>query len=413
MEDNGPTDIHYFDHVHEMILNLIQNKNFDAIPILMKSTKSRHRSESLDKIQEFIQHIDMFDSVLDDALYWETCTYHGGLVATLLYLFLNKKETATIENRNLVSLSFEQNKKNTYEFSLKDLYSLLKRTLVSLKEESQQTGRDSTTEINIMEHYIKKMEQPPPPENSFINLNLLFPILLETCLYTKYENPLARKNKTDDHHNHMHQEKDALQLMKETPVVAGSQPIIVNTFEEVGASPLPDRKRPREETHLESQVPLQQPHHTITSDKKIKTEEEEENITLGDILSNHNTTTNSNNATNNDNNVIVAAIRAFDDDLANRAPPPTNNTPNRRQKRKRVAFTQAEDDAIIAGVAHHGQKPIHFDYILQQYRSVWEEGRTARKLYDHWRESLKFKVLQGMSADAAQAPASDIEESED
>jgi len=68
-------------------------------------------------------------------------------------------------------------------------------------------------------------------------------------------------------------------------------------------------------------------------------------------------------------------------------------SPSRRSltPRKRFAFTQAEDDAIMAGVQEHSyvQGPSSFRLIYAKYVNVWEKGRTFVHLYDHWRSVLR------------------------
>lgn len=76
-------------------------------------------------------------------------------------------------------------------------------------------------------------------------------------------------------------------------------------------------------------------------------------------------------------------------------------SPSRRSlnpSRKRFAFTQAEDDAIMAGVQEHPyvQGPSSFRLIYAKYANVWESGRTFVHLYDHWRSVLRPRTTSAL-----------------
>ncbi|CCW64936.1 unnamed protein product [Phytomonas sp. EM1] len=111
---------------------------------------------------------------------------------------------------------------------------------------------------------------------------------------------------------------------------------------------------------------------------------------------------------------VAAAIRAFDElDCAElykggegdgRATTGHSQSPavlpqsGKIKRRKR--FTPEEDEAIIQGVKRFDyQGTTRFQYIFRAFQSVWQPGRTPTHLYDHWRDSLRKRVLQGMTAD--------------
>lgn len=65
----------------------------------------------------------------------------------------------------------------------------------------------------------------------------------------------------------------------------------------------------------------------------------------------------------------------------------------RNYKRRRTHYTDAENTAIIHGVARYGQMPRNFPIIYESYKEVWLPGRTPMKLYDHWRDSLRRSAI--------------------
>ncbi|RNF25782.1 TTAGGG binding factor [Trypanosoma conorhini] len=64
-----------------------------------------------------------------------------------------------------------------------------------------------------------------------------------------------------------------------------------------------------------------------------------------------------------------------------------------RPKQRRHKFTPEEDDAILQGVARFGKGPGRFESILYAYRGVWHPARTATQLHDHWRGTLRQRVV--------------------
>ncbi|CBH16451.1 hypothetical protein, conserved [Trypanosoma brucei gambiense DAL972] len=88
-------------------------------------------------------------------------------------------------------------------------------------------------------------------------------------------------------------------------------------------------------------------------------------------------------------------------------------------KQKRYKFSASEDEAIIKGLARFTKGQQRFQQIYYAYRSVWHPARTVSQLYDHWRGTLRYKVIQqqgyrGKNSVAARSPekASNMENNE-
>nr|CCC94315.1 conserved hypothetical protein [Trypanosoma congolense IL3000] len=79
------------------------------------------------------------------------------------------------------------------------------------------------------------------------------------------------------------------------------------------------------------------------------------------------------------------------------------------KKQRRFKFSQAEDEAILHGVARFRTGAQRFQQIFYAYRNVWHPARTVQQLYDHWRGTLRYKVIQqegyrGKNSLAARVP---------
>jgi hypothetical protein len=72
-----------------------------------------------------------------------------------------------------------------------------------------------------------------------------------------------------------------------------------------------------------------------------------------------------------------------------------DNGPQIRPKspRQRRGFTDAEDKAIVEGVAKYSGAN-RFQLIFRANPTVWQDGRTVLHIREHWRQALRKKVLE-------------------
>ncbi|KAG8348492.1 hypothetical protein ERJ75_000933400 [Trypanosoma vivax] len=80
-------------------------------------------------------------------------------------------------------------------------------------------------------------------------------------------------------------------------------------------------------------------------------------------------------------------------------------------RQRRFKFTEEEDAAIQQGLIRFPKDPGRFKRIFYAYQHVWRPGRTVNQLYDHWRGSLRYRLLQqdgyrGKNSLGARAPPS-------
>jgi hypothetical protein len=68
-----------------------------------------------------------------------------------------------------------------------------------------------------------------------------------------------------------------------------------------------------------------------------------------------------------------------------------HHAPPQQQVRKK--FTKEEDDAILRGIARFAVGPSRFSEIFYTYKTVWKAGRTAAHISDHWRNTLRHRVV--------------------